>query len=93
MRSLRPAVIKANNLGPEIVTSDLWISRQAATVLKRPDVRDLVLSEEPEQPDVSLFLARCCLGQVPGGAPFSQGSELATACTSRMQIKEPYKTN
>ena len=39
------------------------------------------------------FLARCCLSQVPGGAPFSQRSELATACTSRMQIKEPYKTN
>ena len=33
------------------------------------------------------FLARCCLGQVPGGAPFSQPSELATACTNRMQIK------
>ena len=34
------------------------------------------------------FLARSCLGQVPGGgAPFSQRSELATACTSRMQIK------
>ena len=33
------------------------------------------------------FLARCCLGQVPGGAPFSQRSELATACTNRMQIK------
>ena len=26
-------------------------------------------------------------GQVPGGAPFSQRSELATACTNRMQIK------
>ena len=25
------------------------------------------------------FLARCCLGQVPGGAPFSQRSEQATA--------------
>ena len=34
-----------------------------------------------------LFLARCCLGQVPGGAPFSQQSELATACTNRMQIR------
>ena len=33
------------------------------------------------------FLARSCLGQVPGGAPFSQRSELATACTNRMQIK------
>ena len=33
------------------------------------------------------FLARSCLGQVPGGAPFSQRSKLATACTSRMQIK------
>ena len=33
------------------------------------------------------FLARSCLGQVPGGAPFSQRSELATACTNRMQIR------
>ena len=36
---------------------------------------------------VVFFLARSCLGQVPGGAPFSQRSELATACTNRMQIK------
>ena len=35
----------------------------------------------------NFFLARCCLGQVPGGAPFSQRSEQATACTNRMQIK------
>ena len=41
----------------------------------------------------AFFLARRCLGRVPGGAPFSQRSELATACTSWMQIKEPYKTN
>ena len=34
-----------------------------------------------------VFLARCCLGQVPGGAPFSQRSEQATACTNRMQIR------
>ena len=34
-----------------------------------------------------IFLARCCLGQVPGGAPFSQRSEQATACTNRMQIR------
>ena len=37
--------------------------------------------------DGFFFLARCCLGQVPGGAPFSQRSELATACTNRMQIR------
>ena len=36
---------------------------------------------------VHFFLARCCLGQVPGGAPFSQRSEQATACTNRMQIR------
>ena len=36
---------------------------------------------------VAFFLARCCLGQVPGGAPFSQRSEQATACTNRMQIR------
>ena len=35
----------------------------------------------------AFFLARCCLGQVPGGAPFSQRSEQATACTNRMQIR------
>ena len=33
------------------------------------------------------FLALCCLGQVPDGAPFSQRSEQATACTNRMQIR------
>ena len=33
-----------------------------------------------------LFLARCCLGQVPGGAPFSQRSEQATACTNRSKL-------
>ena len=32
------------------------------------------------------FFARSCLGKVPGGAPFSQRSERATACTIRMQI-------
>ena len=37
--------------------------------------------------DFFFFLARCCLGQVPGGAPFSQRSEQATACTNRMQIR------
>ena len=36
---------------------------------------------------LGFFLARCCLGQVPGGAPFSQRSEQATACTNRMQIR------
>ena len=32
------------------------------------------------------FFARSCLGKVPGGTPFSQRSERATACTIRMQI-------
>ena len=36
---------------------------------------------------IVFFLARSCLGQVPGGAPFSQRSEQATACTNRMQIR------
>ena len=31
-----------------------------------------------------VFLAPCCLGQVLGGAPFSQRSEQATACTNGM---------
>ena len=34
----------------------------------------------------SFFFARCCLGTVPGRAPFSQRSERAAACTIRMQI-------
>ena len=33
-----------------------------------------------------LFSDWSCLGKVPGGAPFSQRSERATACTIRMQI-------
>ena len=33
------------------------------------------------------FFALCCLGKIPGGAPFSQRSEQATACTNRMQIR------
>ena len=43
----------------------------------------------PSYADIAnnFFLARCCLGQVPGGAPFSQRSEQATACTNRMQIR------
>ncbi len=53
MRSLRPAVINAYNIGADVVTPDLRITRQAATALKRPDVRDLVLPDEPEQPDGS----------------------------------------
>ena len=44
-------------------------------------------SETVVQEFLGFFLALCCLGQVPGGAPFSQRSELATACTNRMQIK------
>ena len=35
-----------------------------------------------------LFLARCCLGQVPGRAPFSQRSDLATACTNWMCVAD-----
>ncbi len=38
------------------------------------------------------FLLSAALGQVPGGAPFSQRSKLATACTNRMQIDEPFTT-
>ena len=35
------------------------------------------------------FLARCCLGQVPGGAPFSQRSEQAIffCCIAELAIK------
>ena len=43
--------------------------------------------KSPYQKKRRFFLARCCLGQVPGGAPFSQRSEQATACTNRMQIR------
>ena len=41
--------------------------------------------------DWPFFLARCCLGQVPGGAPFSQRSEQATACTNRKDELEASK--
>ena len=53
MRNLRPEVISAFNLSPDKVTEDLRISRQTATALIRPDVRDLDLADEPEQNDVS----------------------------------------
>ena len=53
MMSLRPAVIQAFNFAPDMVTHDLRISRQAATALCRPDVRDLVPDEEAEMPDLS----------------------------------------
>ena len=36
--------------------------------------------------DGHFFFARSCLGKIPGGAPFCQRSEQATACTIRMQI-------
>ena len=53
MRNLRPEVISAFHLSPDKVTEDLRISRQTATALIRPDVRDLDLADEPEQSEVS----------------------------------------
>ena len=50
-------------------------------------LRLVTLLLSPEAKASAFFLARCCLGQVPGGAPFSQRSEQATACTNRMQIR------
>ena len=44
------------------------------------------MSEVSDQYSMLFFFARSCLGKVPGGAPFSQRSERATACTIRMQI-------
>ena len=41
MRDLRSEVISAFHLSPDKVTDDLVISRQTATELIRPDVRDL----------------------------------------------------
>ena len=49
MRDLHPEVIGAFHLSPDKVTEDLCISRQTATELIRPDVRDLELADEPEQ--------------------------------------------
>ena len=40
-------------LSPDKVTDDLVISRQTATELIRPDVRDLELVDEPEQGEIS----------------------------------------
>ena len=60
-------------------------SRKALTELSRASMIDctpVFISS-----CMRFFLARCCLGQVPGGAPFSQRSEQATACTNRMQIR------
>ena len=49
-----------------------------------------VLTERITSKD--FFFARSCLGKIPGGAPFSQRRERATACTIRMQIvKQIYK--
>ena len=53
MRDLHPEVISAYHLSPDKVTEDLCISRQTATELIRPDVRDLELADEPEQGEVS----------------------------------------
>ena len=71
----------------------MWLNK-----MHHPRAKNLI--EQPQDPnewyqnprDEDLypsffFLARCCLGQVPGGAPFSQRSEQATACTNRMQIR------
>ena len=41
--------------------------------------KELVIRLTPSAPR-SFFLARCCLGQVPGGAPFSQRSEQVWIC-------------
>ena len=60
--------------------SEVGVSRASQGV--REDEVQLPAREGSE----SFFLARCCLGQVPGRAPFSQRSEQATACTNRMQI-------
>ena len=53
MRDLHPEVISAFHLSPDKVTEDLCISRQMATELIRPDVRDLELADEPEQGEMS----------------------------------------
>ena len=43
------------------------------------DLLELLVESDVDVEELGeLFLARCCLGQVPGGAPFSQRSELAT---------------
>ena len=53
MRDLHSEVISAFHLSPDKVTDDLVISRQTATELIRPDVRDLELVDEPEQGEIS----------------------------------------
>ena len=52
MRDLHSEVISAFHLTDK-VTDDLVISRQTATELIRPDVRDLDLVDEPEQGEIS----------------------------------------
>ena len=53
MRNLHPEVISAFHLSPDKVTEDLRISRQTATALIRPGVRDLDLADESEQSEMS----------------------------------------
>ena len=53
MRDLRSEVISAFHLSPDKVTDDLVISRQTATELIRPDVRDLDVVDEPDQDENS----------------------------------------
>ena len=86
MMSLRPAVIQAFNFAPDKVTHDLRISRQAATALCRPDVRDLVPDEEAEMPDLSPPGSPCKtprdVRDPDGDAVMSQGSWSSSDDTS-----------
>ena len=80
---------------PRLVSQKMMEKVKVKTVClsRRPSVRlfvknmAMILLKGQKEWTLCLFLARCCLGQVPGGAPFSQRSEQATACTNRMQIR------
>ena len=69
--------------GPSVV--EAIQTRNVTCLAKKPTVRDPHIFDRKEAARGSrarevtcrFFLARCCLGQVPGGAPFSQRSEQA----------------
>ena len=79
-----PAVALAERVGGFNISMDPWEQTGAAPQGWAAHLHQTVI---PVHFFFFFFLARCCLGQVPGGAPFSQRSEQATACTNRMQIR------
>ena len=83
LKTLRDFVFGSRRRVKKVRIFRAWFSHLYLGV---PAAKLVLLVRHMPQEDF-FFLARCCLGQVPGGAPFSQRSEQATACTNRMQIR------